>query len=229
MQGPTPFYDPFSVVPGFDLEARIRSRAADCAIALTDASVAALAHHARAVLRETAGLNLTSIIEPEAFLERHLGEAFEGAAMLPPDASGVYVDLGSGNGYPGLPLAAARPGLRLLMTDASVRKAGFLRAVLRDAPFETAAVLEAQVQRATDLDGSQPIRLLSSRAMGGWAKVLPRLRTLLAEDGEILVWAGTEAEAIAQRVVWRRLRLEEQRPLPGREKSWIWRFRSGGP
>ena len=47
------FYDPFSVVPGFDLEARTRSRASDCGIELSDEAVAALAHHARAVLRES--------------------------------------------------------------------------------------------------------------------------------------------------------------------------------
>lgn len=208
----------------FDLEGRIRDRAAVCGIELAAASVAALAFQARAVLREAADLHLTTITDPEEFLERHLGEAFEGAAMLPAEASGAYIDLGSGNGYPGLPVAAARPGLQLRMAEASVRKAAFLRAVLRDAPFENAGVHEGQVQRAADLDEIEPLRLLTSRAMSGWAKVLPRLRTLLAEDGDLLVWAGSEMDEIKGRVVWRKLELRERRPLPTREQSWIWRF-----
>jgi 16S rRNA G527 N7-methylase RsmG len=223
------FYDPFSVVPGFELEARIRSRAAGCGIDLDEAVIAALTHHARAVLRENERLHLTSIAEPVEFFERHLGEAFEGAAMLAPDAGGLYLDLGSGNGYPGLPLAASRPRLRLVLAEASVRKAEFLRAVVRDAPFPSASVMEAQVQRPSDLEGVDPARLITSRAMGGWPKILPRLRACLGAESDVLVWAGDEAEKISRREVWRKFNLEEKRLLPERERSWIWRFRPAVP
>ena len=219
-------YDPFSAIPGFELEARIRSRASDCEINLTDAAVNALAQHARAVLRENEQLHLTTITEPEEFLERHLGEAFEGAAMFPPDIEGPFLDVGSGNGYPGLVLGAARPGLLPLLADASVRKAAFLRAVIQDAGFPSATVLEAQIQRASDLDGDGPFRLITTRALSGWPKILPRLRTCLAEGGDILIWTGDEMEKIARREVWMKLRLEEKRPLPTRDQSWIWRFRA---
>jgi len=145
--------------------------------------------------------------------------------MVPADASGLYLDIGSGNGYPGLPLAASRPGLHLVLVEASVRKAEFLRAVVRDAPFAGVAVHELQVQRASDLQGFEPARLITSRAMGGWPKVLPRLRPALALEGELLVWAGSEVETIARREVWRRFELDGKRPLPERERSFIWRFR----
>jgi hypothetical protein len=46
-----------------------------------------------------------------SFLERHIGESFEGAALLPATCSGPLVDLGSGNGYPGIPVAVACRGL----------------------------------------------------------------------------------------------------------------------
>jgi 16S rRNA G527 N7-methylase RsmG len=225
-RGVTSLYDPFSAAPDFDLESRIRARAAGCGHELDGTTVAALAHHARAVLRENRHVHLTTITAPAEFLERHLGESFEGAAMIEPDARGTYLDLGSGNGYPGLALAAARPGLRLLMAEASTRKAEFLRAVVRDAPFSGAAVLEAHVQRGADLEETEPLRLITSRAMGGWAKILPRLRGRLAPDGDVLVWAGPEAESIARRTVWRKLEFAGRRELPGREQSWIWRFRA---
>ncbi len=218
-------YDPFSAVPGFDLGARIRSRASDCGIALTDAAVSALAEHARAVLRENEQLHLTTITEPEEFLERHLGEAFEGAAMLPQDIEGLLLDLGSGNGYPGLVLGAARPGLLPVLAEASVRKSAFLRAVIRDAGFPSAVVLEAQIQRAADLEGDGPFRLITTRALSGWPKILPRLRSCLVERGDFLVWTGDEMETISRREVWKKLRLEQKYPLPTREQSWIWRFR----
>jgi 16S rRNA (guanine527-N7)-methyltransferase len=210
--------------PAFPLEDEIRSRALACRLELAEEHVAALALHARWVLRENEALHLTSITDPVEFLDRHIGEAFEAAAMIDPEARGHHLDLGSGNGSPGLPLAAARPGLHLLMAEASSRKASFLRAVLAETGFPRAAVHEAQVQRQHDLEGTGPFRLITSRAMGGWTKVLPRLHGCLGEEGEILVWAGEETEAVARRVVWRRLRLVEKRPISGRERSWIWRF-----
>lgn len=214
---------------GPDLEERILARAAACGLALDRPAASGLAAHARAVLSAPSELHLTAITDPEEFLERHLGEAFEGAALLDPAVTGVLVDLGSGNGYPGLPLAAARPGLRLIMAEASTRKGAFLRQVVRESGFAPAEVHEAQVQRAADLADVGPVQLLASRALGGWAKIVPRLVPGFAPGGELLLWAGQEVEQIARREVWRRLRLLERRSLPGRDQSFVWRFgRQGG-
>ncbi len=92
---------------------------------------------------------LPSRTDPDEFVDRHLGEAFEGAAMLAPDIEGTMLDLGSGNGYPGIPLAAARPGLRLTLTDASARKAEFLRQTVRSCNLDWVDVYEAQIQPPT--------------------------------------------------------------------------------
>ena len=218
--------DPFGTTPGFDLESRIRARGQVCGIELTSAAVALLANHARAVLRESSELHLTSITDPSEFLERHLGEAFEGAAMMPTDFEGLLVDLGSGNGYPGIPISAARPGLRVVLAEASHRHAGFLRSVIQACNLGSVSVLERQVQRPSDLEGIEPIQVLTTRAMGGWPKIVPRLAACLAPDGQILAWAGDEMEQIAQRVTWRKLELQGRRALPGRERSWVWRFRT---
>lgn len=224
--------NPHEVMPGprefpqdFDLPSRIVKRAAACAVHLSESSAVALAAHATAILRENPELHLTTITRPEEFLERHIGEAFEGAAMLEPGVVGWTMDLGSGNGYPGIPIAAARPDLRLLLAEASSRRAAFLRTLLREIGLQGADVLEGHVQRPSDLSGVPPLRLLTSRAMGGWAKILPRLGPCLASDGELLIWAGPEMETVSARTVWRRMVLQERRPLPGRDQSWVWRFR----
>lgn len=215
--------DPFR---SFDLDGRIRERAASCGLVLDDASVGALALHAREVLRANAQRSLTAIVDPAEFVERHIGESLEGAAMLDADVSGSLLDLGSGNGYPGLPVAIARAGLTPLLTEASTHKAAFLReAVGRVLP--RGRVLEAQVQRPGDLDDSSPLRVIVSRAMGGWERVLPRFHSSMAPDGELLLWAGG-IKKVARRHAWRRLRLIERRPLPGRSNSWVWRFAFGG-
>lgn len=207
-----------------DLERRVVARAERCGIALADAAAHFVAEHARAVLASAPALHLTAIATLEEFLERHVGESFEGAAMLAPDAAGAMLDLGTGNGYPALPLWAARPGLAPVLVEASARRAAFLREVLAAGPAG-ATVHDAQVQRAPDLPGEVAFRVVTTRAMGGWERVLPRLEARLAPDAELLVWAGTSAEVVARRAAWqRRYRLADRRALPGRERSWVWRF-----
>jgi 16S rRNA (guanine527-N7)-methyltransferase len=201
----------------------IRERAEKCGLLLRETGLAALALHARRVRERNEDLHLTSIHEPREFIERHLGESFEGAAMLAPEVSGTMLDLGSGNGYPGLPVAAARPGLRPLLAEAARAKAAFLRGFVEEA-FPGGAVLEAQIQRPDDLGDAGPFRVIVTRALGNWERVLPRLVPALEPEGTMLIWAGSQMEAVATRKAWQRYRLIERRLLPGRERSWVWRF-----
>jgi 16S rRNA G527 N7-methylase RsmG len=209
----------------FPFEDAIAARAEASGLRLDPGTARALAGHARSVLAANERLHLTTIVEPEQFLERHIGESFEGASLLDPGVHGTLLDLGSGNGYPGLPLAAVRTGLRAVLTEASVKKAGFLRAVLVRGRFANAEVLERQVQRAADLEGIGPVRVLASRAMGAWEKIVPRLASVLDDEGEVLLWAGDEAEKIFRRKIWQRLEPFGKHLLPGRERSSIWQLR----
>jgi 16S rRNA (guanine527-N7)-methyltransferase len=163
-------------------------------------------------------------VDPAEFVERHVGESLEGAAMLDADVAGELLDLGSGNGYPGLPVALARRGLTPLLTEASTHKAAFLRGVLEQV-LPGGHVLEAQVQRPGDLGDIAPLRVIVSRAMGGWERVLPRFHSCLSADAELLLWAGANVDEISRRRAWRRFKLIKRRALPGRENSWVWHFR----
>lgn len=212
----------------FPLEQTITERAAAAGIALEEGAVRRLALHARAVIGANERLRLTAVVDPEEFVERHLGEAFEGAALLPAEISGVLLDLGSGNGYPGLPLAAARPGLTAILAEASRGKSAFLADVVDSAGFGRARVLSRQVQRVGDLAGVGPLTVIATRAAGGWERIVPRLVPALSEGGRVLVWAGAGADTVRRRTVWRRLSLLARRALPGRDRSWVWMFAAAG-
>jgi len=214
-----------SVAPAGGLDpSAITVRARAAGIELKPASALALAAHARAVLAANERLHLTAITQPAAFFERHIGEAFEGAALLPAKIRGVLLDLGSGNGYPGIPLALARPGLVPVLAEASTKKAAFLREALAAAALTAGRVLEARVARTVDLDGLPPIAVLATRAMGGWERIVPKLVARLAPGGFVLVWAGSDAESVMARRAWERLRVEASRSLPGRELSKVYRL-----
>jgi 16S rRNA (guanine527-N7)-methyltransferase len=202
----------------------IAERARAAGIVLEREAAEALAAHAHAVLAANERLHLTAITQPAAFFERHLGEAFEGAALLPETIKGVLLDLGSGNGYPGIPLALARPGLVPVLAEASSKKASFLREALIAAGLERGQVLEARIARTVDLDDLPPVKVLATRAMGGWERIVPKLIARLAPSGLVLIWAGSDATAVMARAAWSRLRVEKSRSLPGRDQSVVYRL-----
>ena len=200
----------------------IAERARAAGIVLTKRSAELLAAHARAVIESNPRLNLTAITQPSAFFERHLGEAFEGASLLPRSVKGIALDLGSGNGYPGIPLAIARPGLIPVLAEASSKKAQFLRDALVAAGLHQGQVLEAHVNRMADIEDLPPLSVITTRAMGGWERIVPKLISRLSEHGRILIWAGADAASILARAAWSRVRVEKMRTLPGREHSRVY-------
>jgi 16S rRNA (guanine527-N7)-methyltransferase len=207
-----------------DLERRIAARARTSGLLLELPRVAALAEHARAVMEHNERLHLTAITDPQEFIERHLGESFEGAALLDTGIRGPLLDLGSGNGYPGIPLAIVREGLVPWLAEASTKRAAFLRGALRRVGLDPATVIERQVQRGADIEAIAPLRVITCRATGGWERILPRLARSLTADGRVLLWAGLEPERWLTREMWRRLVLVSRHPLPGRSQSFIWCF-----
>ena len=216
--------DQFSGTQGFVLDVEIAREATACNVTLSPVAVQLLASQARDVLRANSEFKLTAITEPREFVRRHLGEAFQGAALIEAGSAGMLLDLGSGNGYPGLPVAAVHPGLRPVLAEASKRKAGFLRGLLENY-YPTGDVIETHIQRAADLEAAGPARVIVMRAMGNWERILPRLRHALTSDGELLVWAGDRMEALLDRSAWRGYKLIKRHLLRGRTQSWVWLFR----
>jgi 16S rRNA (guanine527-N7)-methyltransferase len=75
-------------------------------------------------------LNLTRITQPDEFWEKHLWDSLRGVGDLinDPDALQV-IDIGTGAGFPGLPLAIARPDWQLTLVDSTAKKVGFIESI----------------------------------------------------------------------------------------------------
>jgi len=121
---------------------------------------------------------------------RHYGEALAALPLIPPDArSGL--DIGSGAGFPGLVLAAARPGLGMTLVEARERKWAFLLAAARRASLPCRCL---HVRVAFPLPAALPVALdvVTARALKLGREVLAALAERLGADGRILLWVGEE-------------------------------------
>lgn len=119
--------------------------------------------------------NLTAIREPERMASHHL---LDSLAVLPHlgDAAPLrLVDIGSGGGSPGIPLAIARPGWRVALVERSPKKAAFLRQAQAELPLPNVEVVETRVE---DYDPPAPFDAAISRAfsdLGAFAAAAQRL------------------------------------------------------
>jgi 16S rRNA (guanine(527)-N(7))-methyltransferase RsmG len=121
-------------------------------------------------------------------LERHFGESLAALPLLPAGAR-TGLDLGSGAGFPGLVLAATRPGLGMTLTEARERKWAFLLAATRRASLPCRCLnVRVQVPLPTGLPES--IDVITSRALRLDPETWGVLANRLAAEGRILLWVG---------------------------------------
>lgn len=89
-----------------------------------------LAAYLSLLLRWNARTNLTAIREPREIVLRHFADSLFCAHQLTPDAR-TLLDFGSGAGFPGIPIALARPEIHVTLAESQNRKAAFLREAVR--------------------------------------------------------------------------------------------------
>lgn len=128
-----------------------------CFPGLSSAQVAALESHYHLLVRWNRSLNLTTIVEVKEAAERHYFESlFVGQALDRSPQS--IVDIGSGPGFPGLPLAVLRPDCSVTLVESHRRKAVFLKEASRGlSNLRVLAVRAEEVHESFDVAVSRAV------------------------------------------------------------------------
>ena len=148
-------------------------------------------------------IDLTAIRDPLEILYRHFCESMFAGISVPLE-DGRLADVGSGGGFPGLPLKILRPGLHVFLVESNIKKATFLAEVVRELGLIDVQVLVSRYQELGE--ELTPLDFVCSRALGEFAS--------------FLTWAGSEAIAAKQVILWIGARdLDEIQRMEG----WNWR------
>ena len=147
------------------------------------------------LLKWNAKLNLTAIRDSEEIVTRHFGESIFAARQLfaLKNESSSVIDVGSGAGFPGLPIKIWVPSITLTLVESNQRKSTFLREVIRALEMQNVEVVTARAE-------SLSIRadLVTFRAVEHFEKTLRTARSLVEPGGRLAILIGAQQVATAR-------------------------------
>ncbi len=169
---------------------------------LSERQLDQLSTHFALLVQWNRKINLTSLRRPEEIATRHFGESLWLAKVLgrsEETAEGLLIDVGSGAGFPGLPLKTVWPSLPTILLEPNQKKAAFLKEVARRCGIEGVEIRTDRLEEAVRGDCAGRASLVTIRAVAATKDFVRDLRKLLRRDGQLALFIGaTDADDLAK-------------------------------
>ncbi len=147
-------------------------------------SVNLLITYINLLLQQNRTLNLTAIIDPLEAVTKHLLDSLSIAQDV---SGGKVVDVGSGGGCPGIPLAIIRPESQFVLVESKNKKANFLKTTIQALKIKNIKVL---CQRAENVNLTKKADAIVSRALGSLPYFISVAGHMLKKQGRLLAMKG---------------------------------------
>jgi len=185
----------------------IRRALGDFQLRPNDHQVLQIQQFIKILLQWNEKINLTAIRDPLEILNRHFCESMYAAVAVSME-NGRLADVGSGAGFPGIPLKIIRPDLQVFLIESNIKKATFLAEVIRELGLTDASVM---VSRYEELgEEVAPLDFACSRALGEFSAFLEWARSDRIAAKQVILWIGARDLAEIQKVrTW-----EWREPIP---------------
>jgi 16S rRNA (guanine527-N7)-methyltransferase len=165
---------------------------------LGPAEVGVLRRHFELLLERNRSVNLTRVTDPgEAATKLYLSSLalFPVLADIGVAVEGLFtaLDLGSGAGFPGIPVAVAAPHLEMVLIDARAKKVRFLEDAVADLGIRNVRALHVRGQDYRE--GRGRFHLVTARAVASAAETIEAAHRLLASGGFLVIHKGERLDA----------------------------------
>ena len=147
------------------------------------------------LLKWNAKISLTAVRTPEEIVQRHFGESLFAGEQTGVAAASTLIDVGSGAGFPGLPIAILAPHLRVTLIESQHKKVAFLREVIRALELKNTNVYAGRAEQA-QLQGE----IVTMRAVEKFEAALLAASTLVQPSGKLALLIGASQAKTACQV-----------------------------
>lgn len=135
----------------------------------------------------------TTVREPAVAVDTHVADALVALDLAPVRAARSIADLGSGAGFPGLVLAAARPQARVALVESNRRRCEFLERAAARMELDNIEVVAERAESWTEGVGTRD--LVTARALAPLPVLVEYAAPLLADGGALVAWKGGRDES----------------------------------
>lgn len=158
-------------------------------VSLSNQQIRHIQSYVDLLLKWNKTINLTAIDDPIEILVRHFGESIFAASFLRIGESRL-ADVGTGAGFPGLPLKIVSSGIGLTLFEANSKKCAFLTEVVQRLELTGVTIVRKRYEEFQRVDAG--FDFVCSRALGDYHVFLPWSRQVLKGGGCIVLWLGTD-------------------------------------
>lgn len=137
-------------------------------------------------------MNLTAVLEPEEAVDRHFLDCIAPIAKNLLSDGAKVVDVGTGAGFPGLPLLIAKPNLKLTLVDALNKRLGFIQGVLDDLGLEAEIVHMRAEDFSRKPEYREQFEIATARAVAAVSPLMEYLLPCVRRGGFALCWKGPD-------------------------------------
>ena len=156
-------------------------------VTVTTEQVLQIQQYIRILLHWNDKVNLTAIRDPAEILYRHFCESMYASVAVPVE-NGRLADVGSGGGFPGLPLKIIRPDLSVFLVESSIKKVTFLAEVTRELGLKDVQVLARRYEELGE--EVAPLDFVCSRALGDFPAFLDWAKSEQIAAKRVILWIG---------------------------------------
>jgi 16S rRNA (guanine527-N7)-methyltransferase len=161
---------PYGVLPALDLTDGIRT-------------------YIELLLKWNKTVSLTTVSKVDQILSFHFGESLFALPMLPVEKSRL-ADVGSGAGFPGIPLAMARPSLDVTLIEPNAKKFAFLNEVIRQLGLNNVTAFRGRTSGLRSPD--ERFEIVTARAVGRFDELIGWTEARVTPGGKLILWVGDE-------------------------------------
>ncbi len=170
-----------------DLRAQLKAGCAELSIALSEQQIQQLLDYLTLLVKWNKVYNLTALKEPAEMLSKHL---LDSLALLPHLDADSLLDVGTGAGLPGIPVAICRPQMAVTLLDSNAKKTRFLQQVKAELKLQNVTVVHGRVEQVE----LPKFAIITARAFASVGDIIDLAGRHCDDAGKLILMKGVYPE-----------------------------------